>query len=110
MNTEKKVIEIEFCADHGQYFPGRPSKSGYLYPVIGAGDNEADAYKDAADQCYCLFDNLPDNALPKRKGNAKRGLNYYFGKGTTAEIRKERGDSELYVYCIIYIPEHLNKI
>jgi hypothetical protein len=106
IDYQKPAPIIEFTADHCQYFVGRPSRDGHFGPFIGPGSDEAEAYSDAIAQA---FEN-PESEhvaqiLPKRAGNAKRGLNYWFGKGTAREIAKNGGDFDLYVYCIIYLPK-----
>ena len=90
---------IEFCGDHEQYF--RPQlKYGYSL-VLGVGCDEAEAYQDAANTVYCA-DNPPK--LPKRYGNKKRGLSYYFGREVARQIRQSE-ENNLWVYCLIYLPE-----
>ena len=90
---------IEFCGEHEQYI--RPQlKDGYSL-VFGVGYDEAEAYQNAADTAS-YADNPPK--LPKRYGNKKRGLSYYFGRETARQIRKS-DENSLWVYCLIYIPE-----
>lgn len=73
--------KIEFCADHCQYIPGRPSLDGFEGPYIGAGANEAEAYQDALDQAYMALEESEIPPLPKRAGSKKRG------------------------YCVLYVPK-----
>lgn len=96
-----KNIKIEFCADHAQYL--RPMLiPGFQSPFIGVGCDEADAYQDAADQLCMSLDEKVN--LPKRKGSKKRGFSYYFGRETARQIAKSE-ENELWVYCLIYLPE-----
>ncbi len=102
-SAKRNRFTIEFTADHAQYFPGRPSREGFYGPFIGAGENEAEAYQEAAD--FASQTDTPDkyvDALPKRRGNASRGIAHYFGREAAAENRKGY-DNDLFIYCIIYI-------
>lgn len=96
-----KNVKIEFCADHAQYF--RPMlKDGFERPFIGMGCSESEAYQDAANQVCMSLDG--EINLPKRKGRKRRGFAYYFGKEAAREIAKNE-ENELWVYCLIYLPE-----
>ncbi len=92
---------IEFLGDHAQYFQPR-TKDGYTL-FIGAGENERAAFKDAAEQAYGSECHTVDR-LPKKAGDQGHGIAYHFGKETA---REHRGldDSELHVYCLLYMPE-----
>lgn len=95
--------KIEFTADNSQYFAGRPSREGFEGPFIGVGDNEADAFQDAADMACAAFD-FPENLIPKRAGSKRRGFAHYFGRETAAECRKFP-DHDLQIICVLYVPK-----
>lgn len=100
---KRDLFLIDFCGDHAQYFTGRGSKDGYFGPFIGAGEDEAEAYQNATD--HAAQTDTPDkyvDALPARRGSKRRGIAHYFGRETAAQHRKYE-DSDLYIYCIIYI-------
>lgn len=95
--------QIEFLGDNSKYFTGRPSREGFEGPFIGVGDNEADAFQDAADMAYTAF-YFPENLIPKRAGNKRRGFAHYFGRETAAECRKFP-DHDLQIICVLYVPK-----
>lgn len=96
---EVREIRVEFCGDNCQYF--RPGVAdGYQRPMVGAGSNEAEAFADAVDQMHCMYDNAPKL---RRRGSARRGMAHYFGKDVAREHRNA-DDSDLYIYCQIFLP------
>lgn len=95
--------QIEFTADNSQYFTGRRSRDGFHGPFIGVGENEAEAYEDAASMAYGALD-MGGWELPKKRGNGRKGLAHYFGRETAAECRKYP-DHDLQIICIVYVPK-----
>lgn len=94
-------INVSFCCDAPQYFPGACSRPGWEGPFLGAGDNEADAYQNAADFCAECIDGI---RLPSRRGKTRRGISWYMGRSTAAQNRKcENDDDGLQIYCILYV-------
>lgn len=96
----QKDIQIEFTADDCSYFPGRPSKAGFLGPFIGAGENETEAYDDAVNMA--AESDVDVSALPDTYGKAENDVNAYMGE---PEEELEDGEgTECFVYCILYLP------
>lgn len=93
-------INVYFCCDAPQYFPGAGSRAGWEGPFLGAGDNEAEAYQDAADYCAECIDGI---RLPSRRGKTRRGISAYVGRSIAAENRKAEDDDRLQIYCILYV-------
>jgi len=93
---------INFVGDNCQYIQ-HFTRDGYFGPFVGAGSDEADAYRDAVEHAFGC-DTRQAAILPKRFGSKRRGMAHYFGRETAREHAKFEG-SDLYIYCIIYLPK-----
>lgn len=96
MEKQKTAHEVHFRADHSQYL--RPMLVNGVAPHIGVGENEEEAYEDAL---YTLADEY-GALLPEKYGNHEHNIAYYFGEDVAKE-HDDAEDSELHIFCLIYI-------
>lgn len=96
MKKNKKVSVIEFCGNNSQYL--RPLLVNGVAPIIGVGENEAEAYQDALN----TIEDESGDLLPETYGNPAHDMAHYFGEDVAKE-HAECDDSGLHVFCLIYI-------